>query len=43
MTMPPPSGRTTTAKSFAAKPSAVSAKSGPRTPSTPMSDAVMPR
>jgi hypothetical protein len=35
ITMPNPSGSTTTAKSLAARPSAVCAKSGPSTPRTP--------
>ncbi len=43
VTIPNPSGSTTTAKSFAPRPSVSFAKPGPRTPRTPTSEAVIAR
>ena len=43
VTIPNPSGRTTTAKSLASSPRVSLAKSGPSTPRTPTSEAVIPR
>ena len=40
MTIADPSGRTTTTKSSGFRPSVFSANAGPRTPSTPTSEAV---